>query len=96
MPLRSDLVGRSSEPLPARTARACALLEAAVAPGWRRNVRIPIGFGPLARPGCAVTGCRRAESGGVVVGGVQGAEQELDRGVNLLVGVHRVAPRLGR
>lgn len=33
MPLRSDLVGRSSEPLPARVARAHALLEAAVAPG---------------------------------------------------------------
>jgi hypothetical protein len=33
MPLRSDLVGRSTEPMPARVARARALLEAAVGAG---------------------------------------------------------------
>jgi hypothetical protein len=82
MPLRSDLVGRSSEPLPARTARARALLEAAVAPGWRRDVRIPITRGPLARPGCAVTRCRREALTGQQAGQevVQATEQELCSG----------------
>jgi 3-(3-hydroxy-phenyl)propionate hydroxylase len=40
---------------------------------------------------CADVG---AAGPGVVGGSVQGAEQELDRGVDLLVGAHRVAPRL--
>ncbi|MFC4951185.1 hypothetical protein, partial [Pseudonocardia sp. GCM10023141] len=83
MALRSDLVGRSNEPLPARVARARALLEAAVDPGWRRDVRIPLGRGRFARPG-SVTGCRRdaLNRREVVQAGGQetGVEQELCSG----------------
>jgi hypothetical protein len=84
MSLRSDLVGRSNEPLPVRVARARALLEAAVDAGWRRDVRIPVGRGLFARPGCAVTGCRRdalnRRAAGQEAGQEAGVEQELCSG----------------
>ena len=56
---RTDLVGRSTEPLPVRIARARAALDAAVEPRWRQDVSIAVRQGMLALPPCAVSQCER-------------------------------------